>query len=38
MSKHILLVTIDSVGDDHLGCCGAHDIRAPQLDTFAGDG
>ena len=35
---HILLVTIDSLRGDHLGCYGAQDIRTPHLDTFAGSG
>ena len=35
---HLLLVTIDSLRGDHLGCYGAQDIRTPHLDTFAGSG
>ena len=38
MSKHILLVTIDSLRGDHLGCYGERDIRTPNLDAFAGAG
>ena len=38
VSMHILLVTIDSLRGDHLGCYGAQDIRTPHLDTLVGSG
>ena len=38
MHRHILLVTIDTLRGDHLGCYGERDIRTPSLDAFAGAG
>ena len=38
MNKHILLITIDSLRADHLGCYKETDIRTPNLDAFAASG
>lgn len=35
---HILLVTIDTLRADHLGCYGARHVRTPNLDAFAASG
>src|SRR5438270_8605650 len=34
----IILITIDTVRADHLGCYGAKDIQTPTLDALARDG
>ncbi len=38
MNKHILLITIDSLRADHLGCYQEVDIQTPNLDAFAASG
>ena len=38
MKKHILLVTIDTLRADYVGCYGIQPIRTPNLDTFAASG
>jgi choline-sulfatase len=38
MNKHILLITIDSLRADHLGCYQEMDIQTPNLDAFAASG
>jgi choline-sulfatase len=38
MKKHILLVTIDTLRADYLGCYGNSAIRTPHLDAFAASG
>ena len=38
MNKHILLVTIDSLRADHVGCYGKHVTQTPNLDAFAASG
>src|SRR5260370_9390776 len=35
---NVILITIDTVRADHLGCYGAKDIRTPTLDGLARDG
>jgi arylsulfatase A-like enzyme len=35
---NVLLITIDTVRADHLGCYGAKDIQTPTLDALARDG
>jgi len=35
---NVLLVTIDTVRADHVGCYGAKDVKTPVLDTLAHDG
>ena len=36
--KHILLVTIDTLRADYVGCYGKRDIRTPTLDAVAAEG
>src|SRR6266496_4932417 len=36
--SNVVLVTIDTVRADHVGCYGAHDVQTPTLDTLASDG
>ncbi len=38
MNKHILLITIDSLRADHVGCYQRMDTRTPNLDAFASTG
>ena len=38
MARHILLITVDTLRADYLGCYGKRDIRTPNLDAFAADG
>ena len=38
MKRHILLVTIDTLRADHLGCYGAEAVRTPFFDAFAASG
>jgi choline-sulfatase len=35
---NVILITIDTVRADHLGCYGAKDIQTPTLDALAHDG
>ncbi len=35
---HVLLITIDTVRADHIGCYGATDVQTPTLDALARDG
>jgi choline-sulfatase len=35
---NVILITIDTVRADHLGCYGAKDIKTPTLDALAHDG
>jgi arylsulfatase A-like enzyme/Tfp pilus assembly protein PilF len=35
---NVILITIDTVRADHLGCYGAKDIQTPTLDALARDG
>lgn len=35
---NVILITVDTVRADHLGCYGATDIQTPTLDALAGDG
>ena len=37
-ATNVILVTIDTVRADHLGCYGAKDIQTPTLDALARDG
>lgn len=37
-APNILLITIDTVRADHLGCYGAQEIQTPTLDALARDG
>jgi arylsulfatase A-like enzyme/Flp pilus assembly protein TadD len=37
-SPNVILITIDTVRADHLGCYGAKNIRTPTLDALARDG
>lgn len=37
-APNVLLITIDTVRADHLGCYGAKDIQTPTLDALAHDG
>ncbi len=37
-ATNVILITIDTVRADHLGCYGAKDIQTPALDTLAHDG
>jgi arylsulfatase A-like enzyme/Flp pilus assembly protein TadD len=37
-APNVILVTIDTVRADHIGCYGAHDVQTPTLDTLANDG
>ncbi len=37
-APNVILITIDTVRADHLGCYGAKDIRTPTLDALARDG
>ena len=38
MSPHILLVTVDSLRADYVGCYNRREIHTPNLDTFAAAG
>jgi arylsulfatase A-like enzyme/Tfp pilus assembly protein PilF len=35
---NVVLVTIDTVRADHVGCYGAPDVQTPTMDTLASDG
>jgi len=35
---NVILITIDTVRADHLGCYGAKDVQTPTLDALANDG
>src|SRR5712672_501760 len=35
---NVILITIDTVRADHLGCYGAKDVQTPTLDALARDG
>src|SRR5207249_9929532 len=35
---NVILITIDTVRADHVGCYGAKDVRTPTLDALACDG
>jgi arylsulfatase A-like enzyme/Tfp pilus assembly protein PilF len=37
-APNVILITIDTVRADHLGCYGAKDIQTPTLDALAHDG
>jgi len=37
-ATNVILITIDTVRADHLGCYGAKDIQTPTLDALAHDG
>jgi arylsulfatase A-like enzyme len=37
-ATNVILITIDTVRADHLGCYGARDIHTPTLDALADDG
>jgi arylsulfatase A-like enzyme/Flp pilus assembly protein TadD len=37
-SPNVILITIDTVRADHLGCYGAKNIQTPTLDSLAHDG
>ncbi len=37
-SPNVILITIDTVRADHLGCYGATDVKTPTLDALARDG
>ena len=37
-SPNVILITIDTVRADHLGCYGATDVKTPTLDGLARDG
>jgi choline-sulfatase len=37
-ATNVVLITIDTVRADHLGCYGAKDIQTPTLDALAHDG
>jgi choline-sulfatase len=37
-SPNVILITIDTVRADHLGCYGAREIQTPTLDALAHDG
>src|ERR1035438_1922743 len=37
-APNVVLITIDTVRADHLGCYGAKDIQTPTLDALAHDG
>ena len=38
MKKHILLITIDTLRADYVGCYGKRNIHTPHLDAFAASG
>jgi choline-sulfatase len=38
IAPNVILITIDTVRADHLGCYGAEDIQTPTLDALARDG
>ena len=38
VAPNVILITIDTVRADHLGCYGATDMKTPTLDALAGDG
>ena len=35
---NVILITIDTVRADHIGCYGATDVKTPTLDGLARDG
>src|SRR5579862_770877 len=35
---NVILITIDTVRADHVGCYGAKDVKTPELDRLAQDG
>lgn len=37
-ATNVILITIDTVRADHLGCYGAKDVQTPTLDALAHDG
>ncbi len=37
-SPNVILITIDTVRADHVGCYGAKDVHTPTLDSLARDG
>ena len=37
-SPNVILITIDTVRADHVGCYGAKDVQTPTLDALAHDG
>ena len=37
-ATNVILITIDTVRADHLGCYGATDVQTPTLDALARDG
>ncbi len=37
-APNVILITIDTVRADHLGCYGATDVKTPTLDALARDG
>ena len=38
MKKHILLITIDTLRADYVGCYGRRSMHTPHLDAFAASG
>jgi choline-sulfatase len=38
MRPNVILITMDTVRADHLGCYGAKDVQTPTLDALARDG
>src|SRR5215468_9676857 len=37
-SPNVVIITIDTLRPDHLGCYGYKQIRTPNIDALAGDG
>src|ERR1700730_11682545 len=37
-APNVILITIDTVRADHLGCYGAKNVRTPTLDALGRDG
>src|SRR5256885_14750778 len=38
LKPNVILITIDTVRADHVGCYGAKDVHTPTLDSLALDG
>src|ERR1700730_18966596 len=36
--RHVLIVTIDTLRADHLGCYGNRDVATPNIDRLANEG